>query len=394
MNKVLLIAHFMDIGQNTNNRFNYIIEKIIEKNINLEVITSSFSHREKIQRHNIKKDNYKLTTIYEPSYKKNVSLKRFYSHYVMSKNLNKYLKNLQKKPDIIYCSVPSLSVAKIAAKYAKRNKIKFIIDVQDIWPEAFKLIFNIPIISDILFYPMYRQANYIYKQADDIVAVSDTYLSRASMVNEKAQNRLSVFLGTELKYFDRYKKIINNDKTDDIIKIIYIGTLGHSYDIISIIDAIVLLKEKNINNIKFILMGDGPLRNKFEEYAKMKNVDCEFTGILDYDKMIEMLCNCNIAVNPIKKGAAQSIINKVGDYAAAGLPVINTQENMEYREIVNKYKIGFNCENGNINEIADKIEILINNKKLMKELGNNNRKLAEERFDREKTYKDIIELIN
>ena len=54
----------------------------------------------------------------EPGYTKNVSFKRFYSHYVMGRNLRKYLSN-RKKPDVIYCAVPSLDVAKTAAKYAK-----------------------------------------------------------------------------------------------------------------------------------------------------------------------------------------------------------------------------------------------------------------------------------
>ena len=140
-------------------------------------------------------------------------------------------------------------------------------------------------------------------------------------------------------------------------------------------------------------MGSGPLKNQFETYAKDKNINCEFTGRLEYPEMVRTLCSCDIAVNSITHGAAQSIINKVGDYAAAGLPVINTQENSEYRNLVEKYNIGYNCENSNKQDIANKIEILIKDKKLRKELGNNNRKLAEEKFDREKTYNQIVKII-
>ena len=75
------------------------------------------------------------------------------------------------------------------------------------------------------------------------------------------------------------------------------------------------------------------------------------------------------------------------------MPVINTQENLEYRNLVEKYNIGYNCENSNKQDIANKIEILIKDKKLRKELGNNNRKLAEEKFDRKKTYNQIVKII-
>lgn len=51
---------------------------------------------------------YKITFIAEHGYNKNISLKRTYSHYIMVRNLRKYL-NARKKPDAIYCAVSSLS---------------------------------------------------------------------------------------------------------------------------------------------------------------------------------------------------------------------------------------------------------------------------------------------
>ena len=140
-------------------------------------------------------------------------------------------------------------------------------------------------------------------------------------------------------------------------------------------------------------MGDGPLRAKFEREAEEAGVRTEFTGLLPYPDMVRRLCACDIAVNPIAKNAAQSIINKVADYAAAGLPVVNTQQNTEYRKMISTCRAGINC-NGDAAEIADALRALIQDPKLRREYGANNRKLAEERFDRGKTYKKIIDLID
>ena len=395
---ILIIANFtQNPEEKGNNRFNYIANLLANNNHKVELITSSFSHKLKRQRKRDSQElnllNYKLTMLYEPGYKKNVSLKRFYSHYIFSKNLKKYLREIQIKPDVIYCAVPTLSAAKVAAKYAKENNIKFIIDIQDLWPEAFKMVFNIPIISDIMFYPMKKMADYIYSLADDIIAVSETYLKRATDVNSIAKNKLSVYLGTNLDYFDECKNKNKVTYDDGYIRIVYIGTLGHSYNIKEVIDAINLLKEKGINNLKFVVMGDGPLKREFQEYAKKKGIDCEFKGMLNYDNMVGILCSCDIAVNPINANSAGSIINKVGDYAAAGLPVINTQENEEYRNIVEKYEIGYNCINSDYKDMASKIEKIIENSEIKNKMEKNNRKLAEERFDRNKTYKYIIKVI-
>lgn len=396
---ILIIAHFTQVpGEAGNGRFHYIAEKIDKNTAKVEIVTTSFSHRTKKHRivtdEQMKNINYKLTMLHEPGYKKNVSIKRFYSHFIMGKSLKRYLRN-RKKPDVVYCSVPSLDVAKVAAKYAEENNVRFIIDIQDLWPEAFKMVFNIPIISDILFYPMKRQANYIYKTADEIIAVSQTYVDRALSVNEKCKEGHSVYLGTDLNNFAniiKNNKFMEKPKTE--IWLVYIGTLGHSYDLTSVIDALKILKDKDVNNIKFIVMGDGPLKSKFESYAKEKDISIEFTGRLSYGEMVGVLSVCNIAVNPIKKGSAGSIINKVGDYAAASLPVVNTQECEEYRDLVDKYRMGYNCINGNALDLAKKIEILIDNNEQREEMAKGARKCAMERFDRYETYKFILDIIS
>ncbi len=396
MDIVIVSQYLRDIEcfESNNSRFVYIAKLFAKSDENnVEIITSDFNHIKKEKFNKVGElAGVKITTCHEPGYSKNVCLKRFNSHKKLSKNIKEYLEK-RKKPDIIYCAIPSLAVGKIVAQYAEKNGVRFVIDIQDLWPEAFKMVFKIPLLSNAIFYPMKRQANYIYKCADDIIAVSETYCNRALKVNKKVKKGLSVFLGTDLNYFDECAKKNKVEFDDDLVRIAYIGTLGHSYNIPIVIDAIRYLNDKGINNLKFIIMGDGPLKEEFENYAEEKKVDCQFTGRLEYEKMVGLLCSCDIAVNPIKKGSAGSIINKVGDYAAAGLPVINTQENNEYRNLVEEYKIGFNCENNNSNDLAEKINILWNDEKSRKGFGNNNRKLAEKKFNRNRTYNEIVKLM-
>lgn len=396
MDIVIVSQYLRDIEcfESNNSRFVYIAKLLaMSKNNNVEIITSDFNHTKKEKFNKIGKlDGVKITACHEPGYPKNVCLKRFNSHKKLSKNIKEYLEK-RRKPDIIYCAIPSLAVGKIVAQYAEKNGVRFVIDIQDLWPEAFKMVFKIPLLSNAIFYPMKRQANYIYKCADDIIAVSETYCNRALEVNKKVKKGLSVFLGTDLNYFDECAKKNKVEFDDDLVRIAYIGTLGHSYNIPIVIDAIRYLNDKGINNLKFIIMGDGPLKEKFESYAREKQIDAEFLGRLEYAKMVGTLCSCDIAINPISRGAAQSIINKVGDYAAAGIPVVNTQENNEYRNLVEEYKIGYNSSDNDLSDLVVKMKRLIKNKKLRDEMGRNNRNLAEEKFDRKKTYNQIVKII-
>lgn len=394
---IVIVAQYLrdlECFDGNNSRFLYIAKMLAKSNKNnIEIITSDFSHARKTNFNKIDKiDGIKFTVCHETGYERNVSLKRFISHKELAINIKKYLKE-RKKPDVIYLAVPSLSVGKICTKFCDKNDIKLIIDIQDLWPEAFKMVFNIPIISNLIFFPMKKQADYIYSRADEIVAVSETYCNRALKVNKKTKKGLSVFLGTDLKYFDECKKNNKIEFDDDVIRIAYIGTLGHSYNIKFVIDAISILNKKGINNIKLIVMGDGPLKQEFEEYAKERNINCEFTGKLKYENMIGLLCSCDIAVNPIKAKSAGSIINKVGDYAAAGLPVINSQESKEYRYLIDENQIGINVENDDSKSMSSAIELMCSDYKKRKEYGNNNRKLAEKKFDRQNTYSKIINVI-
>jgi len=395
MKDVLIIAHFCnDMDGKGNNRFNYLSEFLAEKGFRVELVTSGFSHTTKSGRDTcIQHTKYKLTYIPEPGYKKNVSVQRFLSHHVMSMNLKKYLA-AREKPDVVYCAVPSLDVAEAAAGYAEENSIRLILDIQDLWPEAFKMVFRAPGVSSTLFYLMKRQADRIYAAADEIVAVSQTYAGRALKASRKCSEAHVVFIGSELDSFDRLARDNKcSSKPEGEIWLAYIGTLGSSYDLICVLDALKTIQDKGVRNIKFIVMGGGPLKEKFRRYAEEHEIYAEFTGILGYGRMAGLLASCDIAVNPIRRGSAGSIINKHGDYAAAGLPVVNTQESEEYRALLEDYKAGLNCENGNSEDVAEKLLLLCEDEHLRKTMGANSRRLAREKFNRKQTYTEIAELI-
>lgn len=389
MDIVIISQYLRDITnfEDNNSRFVYLAKMLVNNPDNeVEIITSDFEHSRK--KHFTKVGNLlniKITALHEMGYPKNISLKRFTSHKELAKNIRRYLEH-RKKPDVCYCAIPSLDVGDVVAKYCKSQGVRFIIDIQDLWPEAFKMVFNVPVFSNMLFAPMKRKANNIYSYADEVVAVSKTYAERAMAVNNKCKKSTVVYLGTEKEGFDKCACL--TDEKKDYLTIVYVGSMSASYDLMSVIDAISQLN--NREKIKFLAMGDGILRKKFIEYAKEKNVIAEFPGRLSYPKMIQQLNLCDIAVNPIRKGSAGSIINKVGDYAMAGLPVVNTQECQEYRELLDVYGAGINCGCENVNQITIALQRLIEDIDLRKIMSINSRKLGLDCFDRENSYNIII----
>lgn len=390
---VVLIANYWHFEEEKSSSRYRSFADILCKEFDMEVITSTFCHLKKAQRNEAELHldtlPYRMKLCYEQGYSKNISIRRIRSYTKFGKNVLAYLRS-RKKPDLIMVSVPSLAVADYASKYAKENCIPLIVDIQDLWPEAFKMALNIPVVSDILFSPMMRQANRIYSRADVLMAVSDTYVARGKRVNPTADT-LSIYIGTDSSLVEEKTKGIDIPAEENKFVVGYVGALGHSYDIKGVIDAIRLLKDEGCGDIKFTIMGDGVCRADFEEYAQKSGIDYEFTGLLEYGRMMKTLMACDVAVNPIVGRSVSSIINKVSDYAAAGVPVINTQNSKEYRDLLVRYEAGINVESGNVRELADAILTYHDDAEYRAKCGAKEKKMYSELFDRVRIYPKLVQ---
>ncbi|MDQ0482531.1 glycosyltransferase family 4 protein [Guptibacillus hwajinpoensis] len=398
--EVLLVAPFTILpGEKGFSRFTYIANKLSELGHNVTLVTSSFQHPEKKFRdsdHLSVLTNtlpYKLVIISELGYTRNVGFDRIKSHRHFAKQLAAYLKVLVKKPDVIYCAYPMMGAAYEVGKYANNKCIPFIIDVQDVWPESIKNTLRFPEpITDTLLYPLTWYANRIYQMADFVVGVSESYVERVQQVNQHAKSYLPVFIGTDLGYFDSCN--LKESKPDsDEFSITYVGTLSYSYDIETVIKAVARLNRKGYTDIIFNVLGDGPLKARFQSVAEELDANVAFKGYLPYEEMIPLLTNSDLAANAITKGAQQSITNKIGDYLASGLPVLNSSQNEEFMRIVEERKLGYSYEPGDVDKLVELIEMLYNNRDLRKVCGRNARRLAEEKFDRRTSYEHIYSVV-
>ena len=397
MKDILMIIHTMgSLDPSDNDRFTYLAKKIVETGeACVEIVTSDYEHHKKKYREQGVIYNYpfKFTFLHEKSYKKNVSVGRIVGHSIFAHNLKEYLRK-RKKPDVIYCAIPPIGSAKVTAEYASMNHVKFVIDIQDLWPESFQIVLGNNGIAKMLLSPMIKEVNYVYASADVVIAVSDTFLTRAKLVNNSAKRYESVYLGTDSKIIESALRTASDlTKPENEFWVGYIGNIAASYDFKNLFKALSIVKSKGINNMRFQLMGDGNMRKDVEELSKQYFQETTFYGYLPYDKMFRYLSQCDIAVNPIVKGSVSSVINKVGDYAAAGVAVVSSQDSLEYKRLLEQYNAGISTTPEDPINIADAIIHLYKNSELRKAMGVNNRKLFEDKFDRQNTYKKIIDAL-
>ena len=380
-------------------RFRYIGDFLSDAGYQVDLITTTFQHWEKAQRNldEIKTENYKfnLKFIYEPGYKKNIDLHRIRSHRIAAKNLRQLLEK-EGDYDLIYCEIPPNDVALAAAEYAKAKGIPFVPDVNDLWPEAMHMVLDIPVISDVLFYPLLRDAEKVYSLVSGIIGTSDEYRDRPLKNQQLNVPKKTVYVGNEIAEFDagvaEYGPQISKDEEEFWVS--YAGTIGTSYDIKTMVLAGKELLNRGKSQIKIKILGGGPLKEELETLAKEQNcTNVEFVGYAPYPKMAAYLAKSDILVNSFVKKAPQSIVTKIGDYLAAGKPMINTCMSPEFRNKVEHDGFGINIMPEDVNVLADAIEKLYEDEAGRTEMGKRARNIAEEQFDRPQSYKKIIELI-
>lgn len=386
-------------GEKGYSRFRYIGDFLSDAGYQVDLITTTFQHWEKAQRDidTIKKEDYKfrLKFIYEPGYRKNIDPRRIWSHHIAAKNLTKLLEQ-DGDYDLIYCEIPPNDVALAAAEYAKKKGIPFVPDVNDLWPEAMRMVLDIPVVSDILFYPLQRDAEKVYSLVSGIIGTSDEYRDRPLKNQKLDVPRKTVYVGNEIAEFDKGVETYGPQiqKPGGEFWVSYAGTIGTSYDIRTMVLAGRELLDRGMDQIKIKILGGGPLKEELENLAKEKEcTNVEFVGYAPYPKMAAYLAKSDILVNSFVKKAPQSIVTKIGDYLAAGKPMINTCMSPEFRQKVETDGFGINILPEDVKILTDAIMDLYKDREGCRIMGEKARKIAEEQFDRPESYKKIIELI-
>lgn len=401
MSKVAVITMGVKLdGEKGYTSFRYLCEFLVKKGYEVDLITTTFQHWEKKQRdlESVDQKSYPfgIKFIYEPGYRKNIDLRRVRSHKIAAENLRKLLEK-EGDYDLIYAEIPPNDVALAAAEYAHRNKIPFVADVNDLWPEAMRMVFDIPIVSDLLFYPLKRDAEKVYSLTSGVIGTSDEYRDRPFLNQKRDVLKETVYVGNEISVFDREAERHADEvqKEDGTFWVTYAGTIGTSYDIRTVVLAAEELMKQGKTKIRFQILGDGPTREMLENLAKERKIqNVKFTGYVPYEQMAAYLVKSDVLINSFVRKAPQSIVTKIGDYLAAGKPMINTCMSPEFRKKVEQDGFGINIEPEDVRELVNAVEWMYENEAERNDMGNRARKIAEEQFDRPVSYGKIEAMIS
>ena len=299
--------------------------------------TSDFSHARKAKRvlkvegNRLKADGFDLVLIETPEYRKNISLARIRSHRVFARRWREAA-DRESVPEVLIASLPPLALGKEALEFCKRRHVKFVVDVQDAWPETFERV-----VPRWLLAPLRRTAKKIYCGADAVVGVAQRYVDLARSYG--GGTPMKVFrLGIEQKKVERGGE---RDRTGTSLRLVYLGNMGASYDLETVVEGV-----KGLEGVTLDLAGSGPkesaLRKSSEGCARIR-----FHGYLDEHALRKLLGESDAALIPMFDSSCVGVPGKLADYASAGLPVLNTLHG-ETEQLLADYGAGVTYAAGDI----------------------------------------------
>lgn len=117
--------------------------------------------------------------------------------------------------------------------------------------------------------------------------------------------------------------------------------------------------------------------NQIKKLGLSKNV--KFLGVQPYEKLSDLLMASDILLLPRIATEIEKLNSpaRLGDYLAAGRPIVATAIGDEVEKVMTKFKCGLLAKPNDSIDFSKKVIELIDNKELREKIGVNNRLLAE-----------------
>jgi glycosyltransferase involved in cell wall biosynthesis len=294
-------------------------------------------------------------------------LKRIYAMYEFYKNLLKVVKSFA-KPDAILGSSAHPLAAVAAIKLAQKFGCQSIVEVRDLWPESF-VAYGIVTRKNPLLRLLYAGEKWIYKNADKLVFTmeggKDYIIEQGWDTDQDGPIDINkvhhINNGVDIEVFNNNKESYQFEDEDledsTTFKVIYAGSIRLVNNVKSIVDAAVEIRKLGVENIKFLIFGDGSDRAPLEQYCNDNRIDnVVFKGFVDKKYIPYILSKSDLNIihfeqNKIKKYGAS--LNKMFEYFASGKPTLSDCE-FGY-DLIEKYKCGVVIDSADAKRMAKEI---------------------------------------
>ncbi len=297
--------------------------------------------------------------------------------------------------DVVFVqSCPTVVFSIGLVKLFKRWPVLY--SVQDVWPGS-------AVKSGVLrsrflsgFFALVQKAAY---RMSDVITVISEDMKKKVIEQGVPEKRLSVIVNwfddhtvKEIPWEEnRFVKKYNLDKNKFFVQ--YAGTLGFVFDYEMVLAVAEQLRQQP--KIEFQMIGQGSVRQKFEEEKKRRKLDnIVFYPLEPQDMVSDVYSACSICLIPLKRGIiGNSVPSKASLLMACRRVTLNSvDENSAYFRMFEQQRIGVSVSNNDPQGVVEAIIKLYEDREWREMLANNGAKFASEFYSRSVNTKKFYHL--
>lgn len=331
--------------------------------LNFVVFTTDFYHQKKLHREFVGSnkmfgDKFEFRFINSPGYINHMGFARIYDHFCLGINVIRELLKLKPKPDLIIIGYPPIFTGFALFLYSKWNKIPYIVDVKDQWPDIFHRSGLQNFIKRLYIFICGFAFKQILNNASKIITISNGFKNWIADSYDIDNDKIEIVFLTRPNIIDKRSNRKSSAVTSKI-SLIFAGSIT------SVFNFDFLVGIDKIEWVTIDIFGLGPelsmLKKKFGHYPNVN-----FGGFISSDELSKRFLKAHGLLAPYKNlpDFNSSIPNKIFDAIDFELPIL-TSLGGDVKDLIEYYDIGevFTIENSDFRLVLIRFLQKINNNK-------------------------------
>lgn len=300
-----------------------------------------------------------------------------------------------KKPDTIIATSPQFFCGWAGLICSRLRRVPFILEIRDLWPETIVTVGAIR--NNRTLAILERLEKWMYASANKIVTVGEGYKAKLVEKSVRPDSISIIMSGADLQFFqprplnESLKRRLGlNGK----FVCAYIGTLGLCSGLAIVPKAARILANKKHNDLVFLLVGDGAIKNELERMSRDQRLEnVIFAGRQDKTMIPDFLSISDVCLAHLqKKELFKTVVpSKIFEAAAMEKPIILGVEGFA-ANLVSQAKAGICIEPENAEQLAYTVEKLAEDPELRISLGQSGRRTVARHFDWDKLAMEYLEI--
>jgi glycosyltransferase involved in cell wall biosynthesis len=302
---------------------------------------------------------------------------------------------LTHKYDLIFATSTPLT-AGIPGIFARWLRGKpFVFEVRDLWPELPKAMGVIT--NPIILLAMSILEWSSYHSATRLIALAGGIAQGIAKRGIPEDRIITIPNGCDLDIFTPGNEQWRPEgiATENLLAV-FSGTHGTANGLDAVLDAAIELKQRNRDDIKFVLIGDGQQKAELVSRAMREDINSIiFLDPVGKAELAKLLSGADIGLQILANVPAffyGTSPNKFFDYISAGLPVLTNYPGW-VADSIQEHDCGFAIPPADPSAFADALEAAAADPKSLERKGAAARKLAEEKFSRQYLSSQFVDWV-